>query len=85
MADAWLYGVAVPSTGAEGGPAASAPIQLSPTIAVRYVIHGLRQSWQVRVPADRRPAVQVRPALRGSVLCREADSEILMVLSPPTF
>ena len=34
-AEAWLYGTAVPSTSPEGGPAGSAPIQLSPTMAAR--------------------------------------------------
>ena len=37
-ADAWLYGIAVPSVGSEPGPARSAEIQLRPTSAMLRVI-----------------------------------------------
>jgi hypothetical protein len=49
IAEAWLYGIAVPRVGSDASPARSAEIQLSPTTAIRRVIDRARPESNVRL------------------------------------
>src|SRR5215210_4021387 len=81
-AAAWLYGIAVPSTGSDAGSGGSVAIQLRPMIAVRWSVNVVLPKYVAafETRASRPGALSVQPEQpRGVVVV----DRVLLVVGDP--